>query len=498
MPILLSQFAAGLWAGDPLFALPGSGTSAPPGLEATLEFNGITIHDRSVVDKYRITGMDGLHGGPSVRYSSDPNVSDHGSRPGNNLWGDRTFVLEGRIEAHNVGKLRDMEQALRTAFYSTVERPVIFHTGDINRDVYIKARINDKIGLKEEQTRRDHLYRDFQITMTASDPRILSINTRNYTFGFGIFDDFGSGSVSPWTIDNGSAYSITTGQLNIPTAATRSTRNDLGYKPIDSRETFKITSPAVPANGDIIGIRIKEIDDSNYIWGRLRATSATAAVLELYKTIGGADTLLAATASLTIAASTSYWLQTSIVGNAMTVKLFSTDPTPGPGTQVGATGSYTLTAGLEQTQFGVGVQGSVGLRTLSTNAWKGDDFEVEPLSFNHQVITSRQAGNFLALPKVRLTGPMTDIVITNLTVLPDESTARFIKINGTIPAGDWYEYNAADGSLVNSAGLSKYSQLDVTSRQLQLANGDNGIQIVAASASGTTPSMAVSHQDTWI
>jgi hypothetical protein len=496
-PILLQQFAQGLWAGDSARALPGSGTSSPPGLEAVLEYNGVFIHDRSVVDKYRITSMEGLHGGPTVRYSSDPNISAHGSRPGNNLWGDRPFILEGRIEAHNIGKLRDMEQALRTAFYSTVERPLILHTGNINRDVYLMARINDKLGLKEEQTRRDHVYRDFQITMTASDPRIYSINQRTYSTSFGINDDFSSG-VAAWTIDSGSAYTVTSNVLNIPTAATRSTRNDLGYKPLDSRETFKITSPATPANGDIIGIRIKEVDDSNYIWGRLRATSATAAVLELYKTVAGVDTLLAATASLTIAANTSYWLQTSIVGNALTVKLFNTDPTPGPGTQVGATGSYTLAAGAEQTAFGAAVQGNVGLRTITTNAWKGDDFEIEPLNFNHQPITPRHAGNFLALPKIRLYGPMTDIVVTNSTLMPDENFQRFLKINGTIPASDWYEYNAADGSLVNSTGVSKYAQLDVTSRQIQLTNGDNFFNLVAASASGTTPQITASFQDTWL
>jgi hypothetical protein len=173
-PVILQELPQSLWGGDAELAVPGSGTSAPPGLEATLSYNGIVIHDRQVVDKYRVLEMAGLHSA-DIRDTREVLPGDDGEVPLESLIGGRTIVLTIRVEAYSVSKLRDMEQALRTAFYSKIERPLRFNTGDVNRDVFIMCRMIDK---PSETERQDSLnaFRDFQITLRASDPRFYGVN----------------------------------------------------------------------------------------------------------------------------------------------------------------------------------------------------------------------------------------------------------------------------------------------------------------------------------
>jgi hypothetical protein len=90
------------------------------------------------------------------------------------------------------------------------------------------------------------------------------------------------------------------------------------------------------------------------------------------------------------------------------------------------------------------------------------------------------------------------VTITNETLMPDESFARSITINGSIPADSYYEYDAAAGTLVNELGANKFAQLDTTSTQLQLRDSTNAMTIVAATASGITPRFDVIYQDTWV
>lgn len=304
MPILLSPFADSLWAGIPENATPGSQTSQPAGLEALLEYNGIIIHDRNVYDKYRLKAIDGLHGGVGIRVNEDTNPGDHGSFPLMNMLDARSIIIEGVINTGNLSKMRDLQQALRTSFFSMVERPLIIRTGDVNRDVYVMARINDKIGMREEQTKMDRFTREFQISMRATDPRIYSINSRTYT--------------NPSVVD-------------------------------------------------------------------------------------------------------------------------------------------------------------------------GDN-----------ITTLIHAGNFQASPVIKLDGPMTNPVVTNTTYMPDENFQRFIKINGSIPSGSTYTYDSKNGTLVNQLGVRKDSQLDVTSSQIRLANGENILQLTTTGTSIGTTASYVTLQDTWI
>lgn len=524
----VSGAALTLWKGATSVASPGSKTSSPPGLESILEFNGLTFHDRSVVDKYRLVSMEGINGGPNIRYNSEANPGDHGSTPLANLLGDRTFILTGRIEAHNIEKLRDMEQAMRTSFYTMQEHLLTFRVGtQSSRDVYIKARINDRLGLKEEQVRRDHVYREFQITMTASDPRIYSTSTRTYSWSAITYDDFQNvvyhplGNISPlsgvgqrYTGIAGSStatWSAVSGDITIAKGGGTQLmleRTDTGYVMGDGIQTIGVTSGATQSQARLFA-KQAPLSPLTYIYGQINFNGASS-VLNIIKVNGGTETTLATSSTFTTTASTLYYLRFKSVGNVMTVALFTAAPymtDPGTPTQ---TLSFTLTSG-DITLYGTNVSGGFGFGAswgAGTANVPVTDHLILPYSIPStapkKIMTVVNIGNWQALPIVRIYGPVTDARLTNTSLMPDETFQRYLKINGLIADGDYYEYDARKGTLVNSSGVSKLAQLDVGSKQLQMGYGENVLTFSATTlASSTTdsfhrPEVDLTVQDTWI
>lgn len=174
MTIIVNKSTLKRGDGSPDQALPASLDSAPAGLEAVLEYNGIYLNSKGVVDKYRITNIDGLHDA-DIRDARENNPSSHGETAFTSYYGGRTISLTGRIEAHNVAKLRAMQQALRTAFSSLEELPLYFRMSNSMYDHYIECRKSSPIAMAETQQNANNFYRDFVITLRASDPRFKSV-----------------------------------------------------------------------------------------------------------------------------------------------------------------------------------------------------------------------------------------------------------------------------------------------------------------------------------
>ena len=142
----------------------------PPGIESRIVFNGLVLNNRSTVDKYRVTRIEGL-ADADVRDTREPNPSNHGETALDSLYGGRTLTLTGRVEAFTLNKLRAMQQALRSAFVDlTTEKPLIFRTGDTSRDGYLMCKKYQSIAWGEEQQGYNH-FRDFMIPLRASNPR---------------------------------------------------------------------------------------------------------------------------------------------------------------------------------------------------------------------------------------------------------------------------------------------------------------------------------------
>lgn len=171
---IASPFTPGLGGGQPgHHTLPGSGLSVPGGLECAFEYRGLLMNVRKNVDRYRITGIDGL-ADADLRDTRDANTDDDGEAPYNSFYGGRTIVLNGTIDTYSFPKLRDMQLALKSAFTDlTTEYPLIFRTGDFTKDHLIYCKKISSIAMAEAQTNRS-ADRDFQVSLRASDPRFLS------------------------------------------------------------------------------------------------------------------------------------------------------------------------------------------------------------------------------------------------------------------------------------------------------------------------------------
>lgn len=160
---------------------PGSGVSGPPGLETKFEYNGLYLNDLSLTDKYRVMSIDGL-ADADIRDSRAVNPGRHGETAFQAFYGGRTLVLSGRIEAHTLNKLRDMQQALRLAFNELEEKPLIlhsFHGPAYDMVIYCRKGASITMGEKQEDWR---YFRDFQLTLRAANPRFLTYDQKAETW----------------------------------------------------------------------------------------------------------------------------------------------------------------------------------------------------------------------------------------------------------------------------------------------------------------------------
>lgn len=150
----------------------GSGLAIPGGLECAFEYRGLILNVRGTPERYRLSSIDGLMDA-DIRDTRDPNTNSDGETPYNAFYGGRTVVLNGTILAYSIPKLRDMTQALRSAFSDIGnEYPLIFRTGTFAHDHMIYCKKISAINMTEQQQNQD-IRRDFQISLRASYPCFL-------------------------------------------------------------------------------------------------------------------------------------------------------------------------------------------------------------------------------------------------------------------------------------------------------------------------------------
>lgn len=178
-PVLLTGTGNDGGAGDPDVALPGSGFAVPRGVEAVFQYNGFTFNDQTVIDKFRVINIEGLDDA-EIRDIREENPATDGETAYNSFYGGRTLVFTGRIEAYGLHKMRDMQVAFRSAFIDLTEKPLYFLTGEPDKDHYINCRKFSKIMWSDEQKHLNHFYRDFQLTLRASNPRFLRYKKKEY------------------------------------------------------------------------------------------------------------------------------------------------------------------------------------------------------------------------------------------------------------------------------------------------------------------------------
>jgi hypothetical protein len=96
--------------------------------------------------------------------------------------------------------LRDMQYAIRTAFNVLEEKPLIIRTGNWRRDALLYCRKSQAIQMRESQPDM-RFYRDFLITLRASNPRILSYQQYADDSAFFFVDHFISDTSDDYSED---------------------------------------------------------------------------------------------------------------------------------------------------------------------------------------------------------------------------------------------------------------------------------------------------------
>lgn len=176
MPQILSLPTAqqGLLIGSPAEIIRGTGDSGPRGIESILEYRGGYMNVREWIDTILVFTIDGIDDADIVD-NREKNPGYHGETSFPSYYGGRTIVLTGKIMAHTIWKLRDMQQGLRQLFADiSKEDPLIFRTNDLTTDMQIHCKKSQPIKMTDTQKTGGTFERDFQITLRASDPRFLS------------------------------------------------------------------------------------------------------------------------------------------------------------------------------------------------------------------------------------------------------------------------------------------------------------------------------------
>lgn len=496
-----------LWSGQQGVFLPGSGTAKPPGLESIVDYNGITINDRRVMDKYRVRKFSGLHGGSEIRSSEENNSSSIGATPLTNLPGGKTFIIEGTIQAGNTDKLRDMQQALTTAFFSMVERPMVFHS-PLTGDCYIMCRPTDQVSMTDEHTKNDRLVCDFQISMRATDPRIYSSTLNTLTIPLGIYDTFNSSTPFSARLakrsGNGTA-TYTSGDVVLAQGSTGVflQRVDMGFEFEDSQHTIKFNTGTVNANYSVyLWSKYDNSAPTEYLSARVQVNGASSL---LYMYSNSANVSLNAqqgstSAAFTLSANTDYWFRFKNAGNVLTTYIYSSDPSVGSPSPIQSI-TTTLTLAVSDA-FGAGASGTLGIQALWTSGTTSitiKEERIEPISIVEQSFTITPGGNYLSMPQVVMTSPIGNVILNNQTLMPDETFNRYARFDFIYAGGSTITYDARDSTVVDNAGANQERHIVVGSRQFQLAPGvPNSILISADSMSTVVPQIVINYRDTWI
>jgi len=105
--------------------LSSAGAARPGGLESLIWANGLVINDQDDPEQIYVKNVDGLWG-TEVRDQREAKVNDDGEDVYDTLLGGKLVTITGHINAYNLDRMRDMEQAIERAFPHDYDYPVVF------------------------------------------------------------------------------------------------------------------------------------------------------------------------------------------------------------------------------------------------------------------------------------------------------------------------------------------------------------------------------------
>lgn len=463
-PIVLYSEESGLGGGDADVSLHGTGRAVPRGVETLFQYNGLILNDRSVIDKYRIISIDGLDDA-DIRDSRDENPADDGETPNSAFYGGRTIAINGRVEAYELNKLRDMIQALRTAFADiTQERQLHFLTGNGETDHYINCKKFSRNQIGEEQKHLNHFFRDFTITLRASDPCFYRKRKKSYSVYPNklINPSFETGDETGW-IGGGTGWTVTT----VDPTTDWSSDGDYSEEIHVTKDNNTTSRTYILLTG---GVGTPEV-----IVGEEYEGSFDLNVLDVPS--GGIRMGI-------------YWYTSGdvLIG------------TPDYTTYNTSTGTYTFTktatapATAHHAVFGIEFVSNVALDVAHLyidNAW----FGLVGTQSQFGAVEVTNAGNYKTRPLFRIYGETTAPSLINATT-EEEFT---LKDTVTIADGDFYEVDVRAKTIKNAAGVNKIADLDPASDWLKIIPGTNYLQLRNSTTGESSNSQFdIELRDAWV
>lgn len=490
MTLVIPKPKTGLSSGDPDVALQGTGTSIPPGLESVFEYNGIILNNRLVIDKYRITDIGGFDDA-DIRDARENNPGSHGETAYNAFYGGRTITLTGRIEAHNVKKLRDMQMALRGAFASLEEKPLYIRgPGGIDNSALIMCRKSQPIQMKEVQNSY-HPRRDFLISLRASNPRILGYrnNNANWTWDPEVKNLEVNPSAEVNVIDGG--YTISGGTVTRQVASG-------SFSPLVGVAAFKLRSLAL---SQYMSLSTGKISASP---GEYVSFTVATRAFTVPRPCAIGITCYDDTDNIVYVGTTAFAYNSTIDWTR-----YISEGVQIPDNTVNFTVDVYVSTGTTDTlplyeEHGIDAFLAIKKPTLynpyyfdgDTPGFKWDGTPHNSTSsldntIGRIIMQPENKGNFNADPTIVINGPITNPVLTNNT------SNKSMSINATLLAGDSLTIKTDDRSIVDESGDNRFSYVDISSDWIELVPGENQIELTADFIDYPSE-ISISWRDTWM
>ena len=460
------------WKGDPDFAVTGSGMSVPAGVEALFSYNGLVMNDLSVYDKYRVLAVDGL-ADPDVRDTREDRPGDDGEDAYGSYYSGRTIVLKIRVEAYGLAKLRDMEEALRTAFVGMQEKPLYFLTGDPNKDHFINCRKSASLTKDEDVANINFKhFRDWQITLRAADPRFYRAKKKYLTSLVNIAD--------PELLHSGDFEwaSAIAGWHLVSSSGSYSSGISSDWSSHGS-DSLKLSSNHYGANEKVLLKTISGIQGGSFftISGDFRQENlaSTGFVFSSFRIVmvflDSSDNLL------------SYYASPSRSQGGMNDEEWSTS----------LTGIAPVNATKIQCQFKINF-------SRDYNFWA----DMVSVRYTNNYATTQQVnipneGNFNMSPKIILSGTMVNPAIYNNNAPQGFDNIKF-KSGVTIADDNFYVIDINKKTIVDKNGVNRIGQLDKTSGWLKLYPGANTLYMDDDTTYGSSSDaqFTVEWRDAWV
>jgi hypothetical protein len=463
MPTILFPTDPSGGEGDTELAVEGTGDAIPRGLEAVFSYNGLTLNNTAFIDKYRLTGIDGL-GDADIRDSRQDAPAEHGEITFESFYGGRTIVLNGRIEAYTLSKLRDMHVALRTAFVDLDEKPLYWLTGDVNKDHFINVKKNASMEIGEQQEHQNHFFRNFQISLRASNPRIYRNQFKSYT-------------IYPNEVSNFSFEVDTIGWTQVEFGGDWTSTVFDRQNGWASKGTWSLRMTGTKANDATADVLYATTPTGLDAFPILPSTT--------YKTFSDVNVLDAPDDGVQAHIT---WYNSG--GASLSVS---------SGTAITGTGEFTITAsGISPSNAAfasVQIAGNSDL-ALDTADWYIDNVwlvQGDPVLPGETGVDN--TGNVEAEPLIKIHGHTSGTI----AIYNDTTEEQFkLKDDVIISDGDYYLADRANKTLTDSIGTNRFGHLDDVSDWPYVARGNNSFRVDGGFVGEANSKVEITFRDSYI